>query len=121
VKEERLTRNILALTLSLLITLSLVLTACTTDKTPTPGTSSPTTVGGGDWWDKFGKPEYGGELIFRVSDHSYSDFDPANFMLHSSSADSNYKTKAKLLVKVLVLPFILHGLPPPGNSKLSQS
>ncbi len=85
---------------SSLLTLSLVLASCggeeeepteeptvqpTEKPTEEPVTEEPVTPGGGNWWDAWGEPEYGGTLTFQSSrDVSNWDhyFRPNNFALY---------------------------------------
>jgi peptide/nickel transport system substrate-binding protein len=96
--------NIIVVVLSLMIALSLVLTSCAEQATPTPiattpaptttapkptvTTPAPTTTATtptstatqAKWWDKFGEPEYGGTLTIRFTSLP-SSFDPyGNFV-----------------------------------------
>ena len=58
--------------LLILILVSLPLfTACPAEPTPTPATATPTPTaatatptGTANWWDDFGEPQYGGEIVF---------------------------------------------------------
>ncbi len=70
-------KKIIWLILSSLIVLSLILASCGgEDEEPTkePITGEPVTPkGGGNWWDYFGEPQYGGTITVRLTR------DPTNF------------------------------------------
>ena len=47
------------------------------------------TTTGGNWWDKLGKPQYGGEIVIRA-DRDIVNFDPFS---NSSNIDSAWMEK----------------------------
>lgn len=49
--------------------------ATTSEPTTAPTASTATPAGEQAWWDKFGEPEYGGEMVVHVSGFEYN-FDP---------------------------------------------
>jgi peptide/nickel transport system substrate-binding protein len=94
--------------LGLIIVLSMMLSACAEEETPTPTATAPAptatapaptatapaptatapaptatapapTATQANWWDKWGEPEYGGTMVFRVTT-LVDDFDPCSMM-----------------------------------------
>ena len=77
-------KNIIWILISIMLVSTLVLVSCggeeelvteepvteepTEEPTKGPVTEEPVTPpGGGNWWDKFGEPQYGGEIKVRLS------------------------------------------------------
>ncbi len=81
--------KVIWLGLSFLVVAAMVLASCTTSKptttltttsttipttTMTTATTTPTTTTG-NWWDKLGKPQYGGKVVLRQN-NDVAKFDP---------------------------------------------
>lgn len=64
-----------------------LLSSCNGEETTSPATSPATSAtaspsgstGGGDWWDEFGEPQYGGTLTIRMATDSNDTPDPARW------------------------------------------
>jgi ABC-type transport system substrate-binding protein len=76
-------KSLFGLLILVLIILPL-LTACPAETTPTPTAGTPTPTAGpptatpeAHWWDKFGEPQYGGDITFASARYS-ENFDPYN-------------------------------------------
>jgi peptide/nickel transport system substrate-binding protein len=67
IKETKMKTKVAVAILSVLMILTMALTSCTKEATPTPTATPATTMTTAptNWWDKFGKPQYGGTITCR--------------------------------------------------------
>lgn len=102
-KENGMTKKLIAGLLILILFLTSLMTACsststvtettktTTETTQTTTQTTKTTVVPTNWWDKFGEPKYGGDLVMRSANMA-DNFDSYNMQASDAMVLGIYET-----------------------------